>query len=128
MLDGIPNEKQTKLAVEASGLQSVEDLKKAIDLIQDGTAKIDANTSSADAKVKELDNSIKKLGSEAVEVNLNASGSVEKIRSQLSKEIDLGLSSSKGTDILNQIKPVIEAIRDLVTKLEQKLPQSALGY
>jgi hypothetical protein len=128
MLDGIPNEKQTKLAVEASGLKSVEDLKKAIDLIQDGTAKIDANTSSADAKVKELDNSIKKLGSEAVEVNLNASGSVEKIRSQLSKEIDLGLSSSKGTDILNQIKPVIEAIRDLVTKLEQKLPQSALGY
>ena len=128
MLDGIPNEKQTKLAVEASGLQSVEDLKKAIDLIQDGTAKIDANTSSADAKVKGLDNSIKKLGSEAVEVNLNASGSVEKIRSQLSKEIDLGLSSSKGTDILNQIKPVIEAIRDLVTKLEQKLPQSALGY
>lgn len=127
MLDGIPNEKQTKLAVEASGLQSVEDLKKAIDLIQDGTAKIDANTSSADAKVKELDNSIKKLGSEAVEVNLNASGSVEKIRSQLSKEIDLGLSSSKGTDILNQIKPVIEAIRDLVTKLEQKLPQPALG-
>jgi hypothetical protein len=128
MLDGIPNEKQTKLAVEASGLKSVEDLKKAIDLIQDGTAKIDANTSSADAKVKELDNSIKKLGSEAVEVNLNASGSVEKIRSQLSKEIDLGLSSSKGTDILNQIKPVIEAIRDLVTKLEKKLPQSALGY
>lgn len=127
MLDGIPNEKQTKLAVEASGLQSVEDLKKAIDLIQDGTAKIDANTSSADAKVKELDNSIKKLGSEAVEVNLNASGSVEKIRSQLSQEIDLGLSSSKGTDILGQIKPVIEAIRDLVTKLEQKLPQSALG-
>jgi hypothetical protein len=127
MLDGIPNEKQTKLAVEASGLQSVEDLKKAINLIQDGTAKIDANTSSADAKVKELDNSIKKLGSEAVEVNLNASGSVEKIRSQLSKEIDLGLSSSKGTDILNQIKPVIEAIRDLVTKLEQKLPQPALG-
>jgi hypothetical protein len=127
MLDGIPNEKQTKLAVEASGLKSVEDLKKAIDLIQDGTAKIDANTSSADAKVKELDNSIKKLGSEAVEVNLNASGSVEKIRSQLSKEIDLGLSSSKGTDILNQIKPVIEAIRDLVTKLEQKLPQPALG-
>jgi hypothetical protein len=127
MLDGIPNEKQTKLAVEASGLKSVEDLKKAIDLIQDGTAKIDANTSSADAKVKELDNSIKKLGSEAVEVNLNASGSVEKIRSQLSKEIDLGLSSSKGTDILNQIKPVIEAIRDLVNKLEQKLPQSALG-
>lgn len=127
MLEGIPNEKQTKLAVEASGLQSVEDLKKAIDLIQDGTAKIDANTSPADAKVKELDANIKKLGSETVEVKLNASGSVEKIRSELSKEIDLGLNSSKGTDILGQIKPVIEAIRDLVTKLEQKLPQTALG-
>ena len=127
MLEGIPNEKQTKLAVEASGLQSVEDLKKAIDLIQDGTAKIDANTSPADAKVKELDANIKKLGSEPVELNLNASGSIEKIRSELSKEIDLSLNSSKGTDILGQIKPVIEAIRDLVTKLEQKLPQTALG-
>jgi hypothetical protein len=127
MLDGIPNEKQTKLAVEASGLQSVEDLKKAIDLIQDGTAKIDANTSSADAKVKELDNSIKKLGSEAVEVKLNASSGIEKIRNELSKEIDLSLSSSEGSKILTKINIAVDAIKEAVVSLNKKLPQPALG-
>jgi hypothetical protein len=128
MLDGIPNEKQTKLAVEASGLKSVEDLKKAIDLIQDGTAKIDANTSSADAKVKELDNSIKKLGSEPVELKLNASSGIENIRNELSKEIDISLSSSEGSKILTKINIAVDAIKSAVLSLEKKLPQPALGY
>lgn len=80
------------------------------------------------ANLEEVKSNIDTLGSNPVDVSLNASSSVQNIRQELSKEIDVGLSSSKGTDILSQIKPVIEAIRSAVEKLESKLPQPALGY
>jgi hypothetical protein len=124
----------------ASGLAELASSERELDLTADGALSEIASALpgyfenplslefDADSSIQEVESSLNTLGSEPVEVKLNASSGIENIRNELSKEIDLGLSSSKGTDILNQIKPVIEAIRDLVTKLEQKLPQSALGY
>lgn len=80
-----------------------------------------------DANLKDVQSEIDTLGSQPVDVSLNAKPSVESIREELSKEIDLSLSSSKGTDILSQIKPVIDAIKEAVQSLERKLPQPALG-
>ena len=130
MLSGMVDPKMVKVALETTGLPDLEALKKAIDLMQGDNKKVvlNADVKPAEAEIKKLESNLNGLGNAPVEVNLNANSSVQNIRQELSKEIDVGLSSSKGTDILGQIKPVIEAIRDLVTKLEQKLPQPALGY
>jgi len=69
---------------------------------------------------------IEKLKTEKT-VTLDATSSVSKIRSQMAEEIDLSLSSSKGSDYLNTISSAVETIRDLVKSLEKKLPMPALG-
>jgi hypothetical protein len=46
----------------------------------------------------------------------------------LTENIDLSLSSSKGTAILETLNRAVEIIRDTVAKIEPKLPQTALGY
>jgi hypothetical protein len=45
----------------------------------------------------------------------------------MSQEIDLGLSSSKGTSMLGTLTAAVEEIKRLVTLIEPKLPTSALG-
>lgn len=130
MLSGMVDPKMVKVALETTGLPDLEALKKAIDLMQGDNKKVvlNADVKPAEAEIKKLESNLNGLGNAPVEVKLNANSSVQNIRQELSKEIDVGLSSSKGTDLLSQIKPVIDAIRSAVEKLESKLPQPALGY
>ena len=60
-------------------------------------------------------------------LTLNADTSIASVRSQMSQEIDLGLSSSKGTSMLGTLTAAVEEIKRLVTLIEPKLPTSALG-
>jgi hypothetical protein len=82
----------------------------------------------ADSSIQEVESSLNTLGSEPTELKLNASSGIENIRNELSKEIDLSLSSSEGSKILTTINSAVDAIKTAVLRLEQKLPQSALGY
>jgi hypothetical protein len=45
----------------------------------------------------------------------------------MKKEIDLSLSSSTGSSILETISAAVEKIQQLVAKIEPKLPTAALG-
>jgi len=69
---------------------------------------------------------IEKLNTEK-KVTLDATASISKIRTQMSEQIDISLSSSKGSDYLSTISTAVETIRDLVKSLEKKLPMPALG-
>jgi hypothetical protein len=69
---------------------------------------------------------IEKLKTEK-KVTLDATASIAKIRTQMSEQIDISLSSSKGGDYLSTISTAVETIRDLVKSLEKKLPMPALG-
>jgi hypothetical protein len=60
-------------------------------------------------------------------LTLDADTSIASVRSQMSQEIDLGLSSSKGTSMLGTLTAAVEEIKRLVTLIEPKLPTSALG-
>jgi hypothetical protein len=62
-----------------------------------------------------------------VNLNLNADPSIATIRSQMGEEVDLGLSSSKGTSMLETLTTAVEEIKRLVTLIEPKLPTTALG-
>ena len=61
------------------------------------------------------------------EVKLDASSSISQIRSDMQKEIDLSLSSSAGSSLLEKISSAVEKIQELVAKIEPKLPTAALG-
>lgn len=61
------------------------------------------------------------------EVKLDASSSISQIRSDMQKEIDLSLSSSSGSSLLEKISSAVEKIQELVAKIEPKLPTAALG-
>jgi hypothetical protein len=61
------------------------------------------------------------------EVKLDASSSISQIRSDMKKEIDLSLSSSAGSSLLEKISSAVEKIQELVAKIEPKLPTAALG-
>ena len=61
------------------------------------------------------------------EVKLDASSSISQIRSEMQKEIDLSLSSSEGSSLLEKISSAVEKIHQLVAKIEPKLPTAALG-
>jgi hypothetical protein len=60
-------------------------------------------------------------------VTLDASGSISEIRQEMKKEIDLSLSSSTGSTLLDTISSAVEKIHQLVAKIEPKLPTAALG-
>jgi hypothetical protein len=65
--------------------------------------------------------------SDPVPMELDAQRSIGKIREQLKEEIDLSLSSSKGTEHLTSIDKLVDAIKSAVEKIEGKLPMQALA-
>jgi hypothetical protein len=118
-----------KLGISTTRKSSEELLK----MIEEKLKKINATPIdlmiNKDASKKDLEEIQKEIGKLKTdkEVTLNATSSVAKIRSEMAEEIDLSLSSSKGTSELSTITSVVEAIRDLVKSLEKKLPMPALG-
>jgi hypothetical protein len=82
----------------------------------------------ADTSLDQIESNLNQLGYEPVQVKLDAASGVENIRAELSKEIDLSLSSSQGSSTLTTISKAVDAIKSAVLSLEKKLPQPALGY
>jgi len=93
----------------------------------DVTPTIDQSTvkSAVDAARSTIDAGLMKS---PVGITLNAEASIGKIREQLKDEIDLSLSSSKGTQHLSGIEGLVGKIESLVAKIEGKLPLQALAY
>lgn len=72
---------------------------------------------------------LKDIGNMAgsVDVNLDATKSIESIRASLAESIELDISAKSGTStILDGLKTLVSDIKDLVAKIEPKLPVAAL--
>jgi hypothetical protein len=50
------------------------------------------------------------------------------LETDLKKSVDLALNGSDGSKILSEVKTLVSGIKDLVAKIEPKLPQQALAY
>lgn len=93
----------------------------------DATPKIDQKDVAKQAKdaMATIEKTMKKT---PAEIALDAKKSIGEIRKSLAKEIDLALSSSKGTGHLSSIDKLVGAIEGMVKKIEGKLPMQALSY
>jgi hypothetical protein len=69
---------------------------------------------------------ITKLGSTQQTINLDATASIESIKSKLKENIDLAVSTGEGSKILGEIKGFVETIKRVVETIEPKLPTHAL--
>ena len=92
----------------------------------DATPEIDQKNVAKQAKdaMATIESTMKKT---PAEIALNAEKSVGEIRKSLAKEIDLALSSSKGSEHLSSIDKLVGAIEGMVKKIEGKLPMQALA-
>jgi hypothetical protein len=69
---------------------------------------------------------ITKLGTTQQPLNLDASASIESIKSKLKENIDLAITTGEGSKILGEIKTFVSEIKTLVGTLSQKLPSPVL--
>lgn len=88
----------------------------------DATPKIDQD--KAQDAIKGIEKQIKDLGNKDIDLKIRPKINKEALK----QEVDLALQSSKGTEILTKINEAVVALRELVTKIEVKLPQQALSY
>lgn len=123
-LNGIVGKKRTDLILKTIGMESVSEAQSAIDAILANNGKtasviVSANTNDAQQQIEAF-------GGSTQSITLNADKSIEDIKTKLADEIDLALSSSKGSEILSEVKTLVSGIKDLVAKIEPKLPVAAL--
>jgi hypothetical protein len=69
---------------------------------------------------------ITKLGTTQQPLNLDATASIESIKSKLKENIDLAITTGEGSKILGEIKTFVSEIKTLVGTLSQKLPSPVL--
>jgi hypothetical protein len=124
-LNGVPDQKTAKLTAQALGLSDIKLVDDTINAILNNNGKSASVSVSADTT--DAENKINSLGGAGVAVNLDASASIQNIKNELQNSIDLALSSSKGSGYLEEIKGFVESIKDLVQKIEPKLPTAALA-
>lgn len=123
-LNGVPDDKTAKLTAKALGLTDIKLVDDTINAILNNNGKSASVSVSADTT--DAESKINSLGGAGVSVNLDASASIQSIKNELENSIDLALSSSKGSGFLEEIKGFVGTIKDLVEKIEPKLPVAAL--
>lgn len=106
------------------------DIKKRMEEIKSQKLEIGVNKNRTQEDIDNILTQVREMGYEVgtpLEVGLDGKEAVKTIREDLKKEIDISLSSSKGTTILEDVKKAVEIIRDCVKLIEPKLPQRALS-
>ena len=78
------------------------------------------------ASLENLTAKIASLGTTPQTITLDASKSIENIKGEFKKNIDLAVSTGEGSKILGEIKGFVSEIKTLVGKIEPKLPTHAL--
>lgn len=68
------------------------------------------------------------IGSDPISMALDATESIDNIRAELAKPIQMDLQNDAGGGVLADIKTIVDFIKIAVEKIEPKLPQQALAY
>jgi hypothetical protein len=79
------------------------------------------------ASLENLTAKIASLGTTPQTITLDASKSIENIKGEFKKNMDLAISTGEGGKILGEIKTFVSEIKSLVGKIEPKLPVAALS-
>jgi hypothetical protein len=109
-----------------SSKELLEEIQKKMDEIKNRPIDLRVDKKATQEDLKAIQVEIGKLDTDKP-INLDADSSIAQIRSKMGEEIDLGLSSSKGTSMLETLTTAVEEIKRLVTLIEPKLPTAALG-
>jgi len=109
-----------------SSKELLDEIQKKMDEIKKRPIDLRVNKEATKEDLKAIQGEIAKLDTDKP-INLDADSSIAAIRSQMGEEIDLGLSSSKGTSMLETLTTAVEEIKRLVAIIEPKLPTAALG-
>lgn len=124
-----------KLGIETANKDQkelFEEIKKKLDEVKGKEVDIRVNKNATkedlDEIVKDIQARFEIFGEGSpLELNMTAEKSIAKIKDSLKQEVDVALSSSQGTKILEAIKTAVDVIKTTVQAIEPKLPQTALG-
>lgn len=92
----------------------------------DATPRID--TEQLDSAITAAKQALQGINDSPITISLDATESINNIRSELAKPIQMDLQNDAGGGILDNIKTLVDAIKTAVEKIEPKLPQQALAY
>ena len=109
-----------------SSKELLDEIQKKMDEIKNRPIDLRVDKKATQEDLKAIQVEIGKLDTDKP-INLDADSSIAQIRSKMGEEIDLGLSSSKGTSMLETLTSAVEEIKRLVALIEPKLPTAALG-
>jgi hypothetical protein len=92
----------------------------------DSTPRID--TEQLSANITAANQMLGGMNDSPITISLDAADSINTIRTELAKPIQMDLQGDAGGGILADIKTLVDAIKIAVEKIEPKLPQQALAY
>jgi hypothetical protein len=114
-------------SIATTGSGQLEEILKFIDGKRDGLLGLQPiDQKSGEASVEAIQKKIQDTIGTSQTLTLDASKSIETIKTQLGESIDIAISSSKGSGFLEEIKGFVGTIKDLVEKIEPRLPVAAL--
>jgi hypothetical protein len=120
-----------KLGIKDLGDTGSEQMQQILDYIASKRGELTGiqpiDEAGGKTSLQNIQTEIAKLGSTQQTLNLDATASIESIKSKLKENIDLAVSTGEGSKILGEIKGFVETIKGLVEKIEPKLPQHALA-
>lgn len=120
-----------ELGIKNLGDTGTEQMQQILDYIASKRAELTGiqpiDEKGGKTSLQNIQAEIIKLGSTQQTLNLDATASIESIKSKLKENIDLAVSTGEGSKILGEIKGFVETIKGLVEKIEPKLPTHALA-
>jgi hypothetical protein len=116
----------TPIVADISG--NVDDANSQLDRVSqpDATPLIDTN--QLQGTINSAKQMLDGMGSDPISMALDATDSINTIRAELAKPIQMDLQGDEGGGILSEIKSLVAGIKSVVETIEPKLPQQALAY
>jgi hypothetical protein len=119
-----------ELGIKNLGSTGTEQMNQILDFIKGKRAELTGiqpiDEKGGKTALDGIQTKLKDLGATPQTLNLDATKSIEGIKSKLKENIDLAVSTGEGSKILGEIKGFVETIKGLVEKIEPKLPVAAL--
>jgi len=118
------------LGIKNLGSTGSEQMKQILDYIASKRGELTGiqpiDEKGGKTSLQNIQAEITKLGSTHQTLNLDASKSIEGIKSKLKENIDLAVSTGEGTKILGDLKVLLGDIKTTMTTLSNKLPVPAI--
>ena len=116
----------TPIIADISG--KVSDVNSSLNSVSSPDATPQINEERLKNSIDSAKQMLSGIGSDPISMALDATESIDNIRTELSKPIQMDLQNDAGGGVLADIKTIVDFIKIAVEKIEPKLPQQALAY